>query len=87
MTFCEGPGGYHQMGVMGEALALDRRAMLSLADEAEVPVDAAGGIIDRFCNVPSPFAAMSESLFPGLVTQDTLHTIQALIDDNIDLLR
>ncbi|KWK72844.1 toxin HipA [Burkholderia ubonensis] len=87
VTFCEGPGGYHQMDVMGEALAIDRQAMLSLADEAEISADVAGGIIDRFCGVASQFAAMTENLFPGGVTQDTLHAIQARIDDNIDLLR
>ncbi|KVP62238.1 toxin HipA [Burkholderia ubonensis] len=87
VTFCEGPGGYHQMDVMGEALAIDRQAMLSLADEAEISADVAGGIIDRFCDVASQFAAMTENLFPGEVTQDTLHVIQARIDDNIDLLR
>ncbi|OJA55144.1 type II toxin-antitoxin system HipA family toxin [Burkholderia ubonensis] len=87
VTFCEGPGGYHQMDVMGEALAIDRKAMLSLADEAEISADVAGGIIDRFCDVASQFAAMTENLFPGEVTQDTLHAIQARIDDNIDLLR
>ncbi|KWA70631.1 toxin HipA [Burkholderia ubonensis] len=87
VTFCEGPGGYHQMDVMGEALAIDRQAMLSLADEAEISADVAGGIVDRFCDVASQFAAMTENLFPGEVTQDTLHVIQARIDDNIDLLR
>ncbi|KWE88420.1 type II toxin-antitoxin system HipA family toxin [Burkholderia ubonensis] len=87
VTFCEGPGGYHQMDVMGEALAIDRKAMLSLADEAEISADVAGGIVDRFCDVASQFAAMTENLFPGGVTQDTLHVIQARIDDNIDLLR
>ncbi|KVP84072.1 toxin HipA [Burkholderia ubonensis] len=87
VTFCEGPGGYHQMDVMGEALAIDRQAMLSLADEAEISADVAGGIVDRFCDVASQFAAMTENLFPGGVTQDTLHAIQARIDDNIDLLR
>ncbi|KWZ52341.1 toxin HipA [Burkholderia ubonensis] len=87
VTFCEGPGGYHQMDVMGEALAIDRKAMLSLADEAEISADVAGGIVDRFCDVASQFAAMTENLFPGGVTQDTLHVIQARIDDNIELLR
>jgi len=33
-TFFEGPSGYHQMDVMGEALEIDRGVMLRLADEA-----------------------------------------------------
>ncbi|MGL5998258.1 MAG: type II toxin-antitoxin system HipA family toxin [Pseudomonas proteolytica] len=87
VTFCEGPGGYHQMDVMGEALEVDRDAMLRLADEAEVSVETAGGIIDNVCRVASQFATIAENLFPRLITQDTLDIIQGRIDENIDLLR
>ncbi|KPU53946.1 hypothetical protein AN403_1013 [Pseudomonas fluorescens] len=87
VTFCEGPGGYHQMDVMGEALEIDRDAMLRLADEAEVLVETAGGIIDRICDVASQFAAVAENIFPRVITQETLDTIQGRIDENIDLLR
>ena len=87
VTFCEGPGGYHQMDVMGEALAIDRKALLRLADEAEVSEAMAGVIIDRVCGVASRFGAMAENLYPQVITQDTLHLIQSRIDDNIVLLR
>lgn len=87
VTFCEGPGGYHQMDVMGEALEIDRDAMLRLADEAEVSVETAGGIIDKICNVASQFATIAENLYPRVITQDTLDTIQGRIDENIDQLR
>ncbi|PVZ52637.1 type II toxin-antitoxin system HipA family toxin [Pseudomonas sp. B1(2018)] len=87
VTFCEGPGGYHQMDVMGEALEIGRDAMLRLADEAEVSVETAGGIIDRCCRVASQFAAIAENMYPGAITQDTLDTIQGRIDENIGLLR
>jgi serine/threonine-protein kinase HipA len=87
VTFCEGPGGYHQMDVMGEALEIDRDVMLRLADEAEVSVETAGGIIDRICRVASQFAAIAENMYPRMITQDTLDTIQGRIDENIDLLR
>lgn len=87
VTFCEGPGGYHQMDVMGEALEIDRDAMLRLAGEAEVPVETAGGIIDKICNVASQFATIAENLYPRVITQDTLDTIQGRIDENIDQLR
>lgn len=87
VTFCEGPGGYHQMDVMGEALEVDRDAMLRLADEAEVSAETAGGIIDNICRVASQFATIAENLSPRLITQDTLDIIQGRIDENIDLLR
>ena len=75
------------MDVMGEALAIDRKALLRLADEAEVSEAMAGVIIDRICGVASRFAAMAEKLYPQAITQDTLHLIQSRIDDNIGLLR
>ncbi|WP_095079051.1 type II toxin-antitoxin system HipA family toxin [Pseudomonas sp. Irchel s3h17] len=87
VTFCEGPGGYHQMDVMGEALEIDREAMLRLADEAEVSAATAGGIIDRICRVASQFGAIAENICPHAITQDALDIIQGRIDENIDLLR
>ncbi|WP_085637252.1 MULTISPECIES: type II toxin-antitoxin system HipA family toxin [unclassified Pseudomonas] len=87
VTFCEGPGGYHQMDVMGEALEIDRKSLLRLAEEAEIPAGAAGDIIDRMCNVASQFAAMAEHGYPGVITRDTLQVIQDRIDENIALLR
>ncbi|MEB2518128.1 type II toxin-antitoxin system HipA family toxin [Pseudomonas sp. YuFO20] len=86
VTFCEGPGGYHQMDVMGEALEIDRGAMLRLADEAEVSVEIAGGIIDSICRVASEFKVIAENMYPREITQDTLDTIQGRIDENVELL-
>lgn len=87
VTFCEGPSGYRQMDVMGQALAINRAAMLRLAQEAEVCADTASGIIDKCCGVASQFAVMAEHLYPRAVTLDTLDMIQQRIDENIDLLR
>lgn len=87
VTFCEGPGGYHQMDVMGEALDIGRGAMLRLADEAEVSMEAAAGIIETICSVASQFATLAQNMFPRMITQDTLNTIQGRIDENIALLR
>ena len=86
VTFCEGPGGYHQMDVMGEALEIGRENLLNLAVEAEVNAATAADIIDRFCEVASRLSAMAESLYPGVITQETLRTIQQRIDQNIGLL-
>ncbi len=86
VTFCEGPGGYHQMDVMGEAMAIDRGAMIRLADEAEVSVEIAGGIIDSIRRVASQFVAIAQDMYPRDITQDTLDTIQGRIDENVELL-
>ncbi|PSJ44603.1 type II toxin-antitoxin system HipA family toxin [Zobellella taiwanensis] len=82
VTFCEGPGGYHQMDVMGEALTICRTHLLRLAEEAEVPQDVAGRIIDGICNVASQFTAIAESMYPQGMTHDTLRTIQRRLDQN-----
>jgi len=87
VTFCEGPGGYHQMDVMGEALEIGRKAMLDLAEEAEFSAETADGIIARFCEVADQFATMAETMYPGVITQDTLQTIQKRIDENVERLR
>lgn len=87
VTFCEGPGGYHQMDVLGEALSIDRKAMLRLAEEAEVSAEKAGGVIDGICGVASQFAAIAEQTRPGLITPETLAMLQARIDENVALLR
>ena len=87
VTFCEGPGGYHQMDVMGEALAISRTQMLRLAEEAEVGQDAARRMIDSMCNVASRFATLAEQLYPQVITPGTLRTIQGCIDQNVARLR
>lgn len=86
VTFCEGPGGYHQMDVMGQALEIDRQAMLGLADEAEVPVETASASIARICKVASQFSLIAEQLYPGVITRDTLTFIQGRLNENIGLL-
>jgi serine/threonine-protein kinase HipA len=87
VTFCEGPGGYHQMDVMGEALAISRTHMLRLAEEAEVPQDIAGMMVDNICEIASQFAVIAESMFARVITQDTLHTMQRRINENVAQLR
>jgi len=87
VTFCEGPGGYHQMDVMGEALRITRKHLLALAqEEAELSAEHATDIIERICQVASGFTARAKQQLPGGITQDTLRTIQACIDDNIERL-
>ncbi|MCA8035791.1 type II toxin-antitoxin system HipA family toxin [Burkholderia arboris] len=86
VTFCEGPGGYHQMDVMGEALRIDRAALLGLAKEAELPAAAAGDMIDGMCGVASQFSTIAKCRYEGIITEDTLMDIQRRIDENVALL-
>lgn len=86
VTFCEGPGGYHQMDVMGEALEIDREAMLGLADEADVLRPVAENIIDRICEVASRLAVTAQRMYPEEITDETLAFIQGRLDENVALL-
>ncbi|WP_271408097.1 type II toxin-antitoxin system HipA family toxin [Pseudomonas sp. Q1-7] len=84
VTFCEGPGGYHQMDVMGEAFGITRKHLLRLAmEEADLSARDTADIIERICHVASGFAASAKRQFPNGITPDTLRTIQTRIDDNI----
>lgn len=88
VTFCEGPGGYHQMDVMGEALEVDRKALVALGvQEAELSPAAAGHVIERMCQVAAGFSTRARQLFPGQITAATLRTIQDRIDANLRQLR
>ena len=76
------------MDVMGEALHIDRKRLLSLGmEEAELSAQTAAYMIDNMCHVASSFTASAEHLLPGRITPDTLRTVQQRIDDNIRLLR
>ncbi|WP_336798333.1 type II toxin-antitoxin system HipA family toxin [Erwinia aphidicola] len=84
VTWCEGPGGYHQMDVMGEALQIGREHLLALAEqEAELSSQQAGNIIAKCCDVAAGFALKAGDMFPGQITGETLCTLQARMDDNI----
>ena len=87
VTFCEGPGGYHQMDVMGEALAIDRAALLRLAEEAEVPAQNANRTIDAISEVASQFSTIADRLLPQAISPATLRLLQSRIDQNLALLR
>jgi len=88
VTFCEGPGGYHQMDVMGQALEVSRKNMLRVGThEAELSAGEAASVIDQICDVASTFSAVAKNAFSGQITQDTLQVIQGRINDNIGRLR
>lgn len=68
---------------MGEALSISRAQMLRLAEEAEVSTDVAGRVIDGIFDVASRFSTIAETLYPQIITRDTLRTIQDRIDQNV----
>jgi len=87
ITFCEGPAGYHQMDVLGEALDISRSALLSLAtEEAGLSNEQAAAIIEKHCAVAERFTAIATELLPKTITQPTLSGIQQRIEENIKAL-
>ena len=62
-------------------VSISRPQMLRLAEDAEVPLDAAGRVIDGICDVASRFAPIA--VCPQVITRDTLRTIQDRIDQNV----
>ena len=84
VTWCEGPGGYHQMDVLGEALDIERKHLQSLGvQEAELSADHVNGIIEKVCHFATALSAIARDKYPDQITQSTLKTIQKQIDDNV----
>ena len=84
VTFCEGPGGYHQMDVMGEALDIGREHVVALGEqEAELGKAEISLIIERVCDMAARFSTVAEDLLPGQITPGTRRTVQRRINENL----
>ena len=84
VTWCEGPGGYHQMDVLGEALDIERKHLQSLGvQEAELSADHVNGIIEKVCHFATALSAIARDKYPDQITLSTLKTIQKQINDNV----
>lgn len=83
LTFNEGPNGYHQMSVMGEAWLIPQRALLQLAKVAHLTEAQAKQIIDLHCHVANQFSSLAKTLFQDKITPKTLISIQKKLHENI----
>ncbi len=61
LTFCEGPGGEHQMDVCGEGRNITRAHMLALAKQGGLDTRWAAGAIDRMVELAGRFRAHTAS--------------------------
>ena len=87
VTFCEGPAGYHQMDIMGEALDISKKAIVQLGtQEAGFSVENVDSIINEFSNIANQFIQISQEILPNQITSETLNFIQKRIQQNIKLL-
>lgn len=71
----------------GEGLDIKRKALREPGNEAELPMEIAGGIADRIYSVASRYESCPQSMYLHAITRDSLRSIQERIDENGDLLR
>lgn len=83
LTYNEGPKGYHQMSVMGEAQAVSRSALVALAKVAHIPEAEAKQIIERCATVANQFSALCHEYFDGVIRIATIKHIQKALARNI----
>jgi len=62
LTFNEGPGGYHQMDVCGEAMRIERSHLLDLASKAGLGRKDALAVIDQVCEAAGHFPAAAGNM-------------------------
>jgi serine/threonine-protein kinase HipA len=79
LTFCEGPGGEHQMDICGEGLAPGRKDLLKLADQAGIKKGVAEESIERIATVAGEFKASAKGF---AIRKTTLATIGERIEAN-----
>ncbi len=87
VTFCEGPGGYHQMDIMGEALNItldDIRKLGTL--EANLSKSEVDEIVFSMREIALQFSRIAKDVYPNQIRPSTLEMIQSRIQQNIDFL-
>jgi serine/threonine-protein kinase HipA len=77
MTFCEGPGGEHQMDVCGEGRNITRAKMLELAKQGSLDMAWAGKVIDRFAEQTGQFQQLAS-------TRNIRHATVKLVESAIE---
>jgi serine/threonine-protein kinase HipA len=79
LTYCEGPGGEHQMDVCGEGRNITRTKMLDLARQGGVDAAFAQAALDRALAVAQTFVASAKR---HAIRPATVKTLRAAIETN-----
>lgn len=79
LTFCEGPGGEHQMDVCGEGRNITRAKMLELAGQGGLEASWATEIIDLFSEKASQFRQLA---LDREVRKATIQRVESAIEAN-----
>ncbi|MES2972189.1 MAG: type II toxin-antitoxin system HipA family toxin [Pseudomonadota bacterium] len=84
LTYSPGPGGHHQMDVMGESQAITRKDMLELATRADIPAGKAVAHLDRHLAVAGGYA---RTLKAAKVRPATIKDLAARVTANLKRLK
>lgn len=79
LTFCEGPGGEHQMDICGEGLAPSKQHLLKLAEQTGVKKAAAERVIESISEMAGSFRKAAKDF---AIRKTTVAKIAAHIDAN-----
>jgi len=83
LTFNEGPGGYHQMDVCGEALRIERSHLIDLASKAGLKKDEAAAVLDQVCEAAEHFPHAAQNM---AIKQSTRSHIGAKVEQSLKLI-
>lgn len=84
LTYCEGPGGKHQMDVCGEGRAVTRSNILELAKQGDVPLGFAQDCLDRTLSLVDELPTIAKN---HPIRQATMRTIRSAVEGNREQLR
>lgn len=87
LIYNEGPSGYHQMSVMGEAQLIPRQAIFALAKVANIPDLEVEQMIDHFATVAAGFSSLCNEFFHQEIRSTTLNHIQQTLNRNLIAIR
>ncbi len=79
LTFCEGPGGEHQMDVCGEGCNITRAKMLELAKQGGLDMAWAGKVIDRIAEQTGQFRQLAST---RIIRHATVKLVESAIEAN-----
>lgn len=84
LTYCEGPGGEHQMDVFGEGRSITRNHMMDLAKQGGVPMAFAQDSLERALSLVDVLPAMAKN---HPIRQASLRMIVSAVEGNRERLR
>ena len=84
LTYCEGPGGEHQMDVCGEGRSITRNHMMDLARQGDVPVAFAQDSLERALSLVDAFPTMAKN---HPIRQASVRIITSAVEGSRERLR